>query len=157
MADLTETARRALIERGFLPDFPAKVREEVQRITHNFSQNGPPKPEDGSQVRDLRNLPWFSVDNPDTRDLDQLSTADAGAARGGGPGARSATGGPSPGSRSTTRTPATSTSCPPPKRGTDAGRPASGSPSPTSPSWSLRDRPSTCPRGTTPPRSTPRA
>lgn len=82
MADLTETARRALIERGFLPDFPAKVREEVERITHSFSRNGPPEPEDGSQVRDLRNLPWFSVDNPDTRDLDQLSTAEEGDGRG---------------------------------------------------------------------------
>jgi exoribonuclease-2 len=27
-------------------------------------------------VRDLRNLPWFSIDNDDTRDLDQLSVAE---------------------------------------------------------------------------------
>lgn len=79
MADLTEIARRALIDRGFLPDFPAKVREEVRRITYNASQDR--TPDDERQVRNLRGLPWFSVDNPDTQDLDQLSTAEEGDGR----------------------------------------------------------------------------
>ena len=31
----------------------------------------------GSDVRDLRDLPWFSIDNDDTQDLDQLSVAES--------------------------------------------------------------------------------
>ena len=74
MADLEEIARRALIERDFQPDFPAKAREEVRRIERGFPQNL--EEEDGSYVQDLRELRWFSIDNADTRDLDQLSVAE---------------------------------------------------------------------------------
>lgn len=78
MADLGDIARRALIERGFQPDFPAKAREEVRRIVHGFPENL--EKDDGasarSYVQDLRELLWFSIDNADTRDLDQLSVAE---------------------------------------------------------------------------------
>jgi VacB/RNase II family 3'-5' exoribonuclease len=74
MADLGEIARRALIERGFQPDFPAKAREEIRRIVRGFPQNL--EEDDGSYVQDLRDLFWFSIDNVDTRDLDQLSFAE---------------------------------------------------------------------------------
>lgn len=74
MADLGEIARRALIERGFEPDFPARVREETRRILRNFPDNL--EEDGGSYVQDQRALFWFSIDNADTRDLDQLSFAE---------------------------------------------------------------------------------
>jgi exoribonuclease-2 len=74
MADLGEIARRALIERDFQPDFPAKAREEIRRIERGFPQNL--EKDDGSYIQDLRELLWFSIDNVDTRDLDQLSVAE---------------------------------------------------------------------------------
>lgn len=74
MADLGEIARRALIERDFQPDFPAKAREETRRIVRDFRADL--EKDDGSYVQDLRELFWFSIDNADTRDLDQLSFAE---------------------------------------------------------------------------------
>ena len=74
MADLDTIARRALIARDFEPDFPAKAREEVRRIVQGFPGNA--EDEDGAYVTDLRDLFWFSIDNADTRDLDQLSVAE---------------------------------------------------------------------------------
>ncbi len=74
MADLAEIARRALIERDFQPDFPAKAREETRRIVRGFPENL--KEDDGPYVHDMRDLFWFSIDNADTRDLDQLSFAE---------------------------------------------------------------------------------
>lgn len=74
MTDLGEIARRALRQRGFEPDFPASVREEVRRAVRGFPGNLEDK--DGPYVHDQRNLFWFSIDNADTRDLDQLSFAE---------------------------------------------------------------------------------
>lgn len=73
--DLAEITRRALEERGFLshPD-PAAEAEAAGLMPADG--DGEPGVRDGN-VRDLRQLPWFSVDNDDTRDLDQLSVADA--------------------------------------------------------------------------------
>jgi len=66
---LRRIARRAMIERGFRPDFPAEVRDELAALG----------PETGiSALRDLRGLPWCSIDNDDSRDLDQLTCARAG-------------------------------------------------------------------------------
>jgi exoribonuclease-2 len=59
---LHSIARRALIERGFEPDLPAAAVEELRRLGN--------APLDGR--RDLRSLPWSSIDNPESRDLDQL-------------------------------------------------------------------------------------
>ncbi len=70
---LRRIARRAMIERGFLPDFTAQVRDELAALRPAPAQAG---------LRDLRDLPWCSIDNDDSRDLDQLT-----AARGGGSGA----------------------------------------------------------------------
>ena len=63
-------------EKGLRPDFSAAAREEADRLV--------PAPPHGDGVRDLRGLPWCSIDNEDTRDLDQLTVAEAldgGAAR----------------------------------------------------------------------------
>ena len=57
-----------MIERGLLPYFSAAVLAETNAITRV------PVDRDAS-VRDLRGLLWASIDNDDSRDLDQLSVA----------------------------------------------------------------------------------
>ena len=56
-----------MTERGLWPVFSPEVRAEVARI------QGPAK---RRQERDLRALPWCSIDNDDSRDLDQLTVAE---------------------------------------------------------------------------------
>ncbi|MFA6290905.1 MAG: RNB domain-containing ribonuclease [Victivallales bacterium] len=65
---LRNIARRVMLERGLIPDFPPKAIAELDRI------HGPATCKDASD-RDLRNLPWCSIDNDDSRDLDQLTVA----------------------------------------------------------------------------------
>lgn len=67
---LREIARRELLERGLRPDFPAVVLEEAESLPEE------PVPDGGAPVHDLRDLPWFSVDNEGTRVLDQVTTAE---------------------------------------------------------------------------------
>lgn len=55
-------------QRGLLPDFPPAVQAQSVAIA------GPVFTGAGA-VRDLRRLPWCSIDNDDSRDLDQLSVA----------------------------------------------------------------------------------
>ncbi|MFZ2654509.1 MAG: RNB domain-containing ribonuclease [Victivallales bacterium] len=66
---LRDIARRAMLERGLRPDFPAEVLKEVDTI------HGPATATDTS-VRDLRSLIWCSIDNDSSRDLDQLTYAE---------------------------------------------------------------------------------
>ncbi len=66
---LRAIARRAMIERGFFPEFSDAVTTETQQLTQ-----AAPAHEAG--IRDLRSLLWCSIDNDDSRDLDQLSVAD---------------------------------------------------------------------------------
>lgn len=63
-------ARRAMLERGLLAEFSPQARAEVDSI------RGPATPT-GESTRDLRNLTWCSIDNDDSRDLDQLTVAEA--------------------------------------------------------------------------------
>ena len=65
--DLGNLARQVMIERGFEPDFPADAIRQVAALS------GPAA--DGA-VRDLRALAWASIDNDDSRDLDQLTVAE---------------------------------------------------------------------------------
>jgi exoribonuclease-2 len=67
---LLRVARRAMIERGFEPDFPPAALAEAGAISDGAGTG------DGA-ARDLRALPWCSIDNDDSRDLDQLTVADA--------------------------------------------------------------------------------
>jgi VacB/RNase II family 3'-5' exoribonuclease len=59
-----------MIERGLFPDFSPEVLEELARIKA-------PVATQGEEVRDLTNLLWASIDNDDSRDLDQLTVAEA--------------------------------------------------------------------------------
>jgi exoribonuclease-2 len=69
-AILQRIARKVMLQRGLLPDFPAEALGELDRI------QPPPTTGDG-QIRDLRKLLWASIDNDDSRDLDQLTVAEA--------------------------------------------------------------------------------
>ncbi|MFN0151785.1 MAG: RNB domain-containing ribonuclease [bacterium] len=67
--NLRAIARKAMLDRGLLPDFSPAVVAEAEGIVE-------PGAGDNSS-RDLRALLWVSIDNDDSRDLDQLSFAEA--------------------------------------------------------------------------------
>ncbi len=69
-SDLQRIAQRAMRERGLLPEFSAAEMAEAQHLDPGI---GPADPE----IRDLRGLLWASIDNDDSRDLDQLTVAEA--------------------------------------------------------------------------------
>ena len=56
-------------ERGLEPEFPAGVRQQLSSIT------GPGRDAD-PRIRDLTALPWCSIDNDDSLDLDQLTACE---------------------------------------------------------------------------------
>ena len=57
-----------MTEGGFLPDFSSAVLAELERLPNTDGQLTAP-------AQDLRNLPWASIDNDDSLDLDQLTVA----------------------------------------------------------------------------------
>jgi VacB/RNase II family 3'-5' exoribonuclease len=70
---LRDIARRAMIERGFEPGYSPAAEAQVRAM----SDAGPAKAGHyTSDRRDLRHLLWCSIDNDDSRDLDQLSVAE---------------------------------------------------------------------------------
>jgi len=66
--DLRAVARQAMIDEGFDPDFGPDVRAELQNIGKH--------PDAGAPLKDLRALLWSSIDNDDTKDLDQIEFAE---------------------------------------------------------------------------------
>jgi len=73
--DLKEIARRAMVEKGLEPDFSRDALTELGAIRGAAPPQGP-------GIRDLRDLLWTSIDNDDSRDLDQLTVAEPLAAGG---------------------------------------------------------------------------
>jgi VacB/RNase II family 3'-5' exoribonuclease len=69
-AILQGIAHRAMLERGLVPDFPPQALAELDGI------HGPATRTEEA-TRDLRSLLWCSIDNDDSRDLDQLTVAEA--------------------------------------------------------------------------------
>ena len=67
--DLVRIATEAMAERGLEPEFPAGVQQQLASIS------GPGR-EDDSRIRDLTELPWCSIDNDDSLDLDQLTACE---------------------------------------------------------------------------------
>lgn len=55
-----------MLDYGLLPDFSPEAQAQVQAIGRPAAQAG---------LRDLRGADWVSIDNDDSRDLDQLSVA----------------------------------------------------------------------------------
>ncbi len=68
-SELKRIARRAMLERGLLPDFSPEALAEMRALTDAPHDDDP-------AVRDLRALLWASIDNDDSRDLDQLTVAE---------------------------------------------------------------------------------
>lgn len=68
MIDLTEIAKRAMIDKGLIPDFPETVLKETAQLSQSPLPNS---------LKDLRQLLWVSIDNDDSRDLDQLTFAES--------------------------------------------------------------------------------
>ena len=69
-AHLRTIAFRAMRERGLAPDMPADAIAQANTTRAAATKTEEP-------VRDLRSLLWCSIDNDDSRDLDQLSVAEA--------------------------------------------------------------------------------
>jgi len=69
---LKSIARQAMIERGLQPDFSPAALVELNTLTQPARESGP-------EIQDLRGLLWASIDNDDSRDLDQLSVAEGAA------------------------------------------------------------------------------
>jgi VacB/RNase II family 3'-5' exoribonuclease len=66
---LQEIAHQAMLDRGLLPEFSPAVEGQLASL------NAPATSDDQS-IRDLRSLLWCSIDNDDSRDLDQLTFAE---------------------------------------------------------------------------------
>ena len=57
-----------MVQRGLLPEFSAAALAELSRMKAAADPSG---------TRDLTRLPWASIDNDDSRDLDQLTAAES--------------------------------------------------------------------------------
>ncbi|MEO8431806.1 MAG: RNB domain-containing ribonuclease [Acidobacteriota bacterium] len=68
-ADLAEIAREAMLDRGLEPEFSAEVARQLAAIPGPANEAGP-------DASDLRALLWCSIDNDDSRDLDQLTASE---------------------------------------------------------------------------------
>ena len=68
--DLVRIATEAMTARGLEPEFPASVQQQLASIA------GPSRDAD-PRIRDLTALPWCSIDNDDSLDLDQLTACEA--------------------------------------------------------------------------------
>jgi exoribonuclease-2 len=72
--DLRARAREIASENGFDPDFPPAARAEVASLAASQGAQGQP-----ADVRDLRALLWSSIDNRESRDLDQVEFCESAA------------------------------------------------------------------------------
>jgi VacB/RNase II family 3'-5' exoribonuclease len=68
--NLQRIAHEAMLQHGLLPDFSQDVLAETEKIGGAAIAFAP-------EIRDLRHLLWASIDNDDSRDLDQLTVAQA--------------------------------------------------------------------------------
>jgi exoribonuclease-2 len=67
--DLAALAEDAMRERGLEPEFSAPAMAQAEQVRAPATSAGLP---------DLRHLPWCSIDNDDSRDLDQLTVSEGG-------------------------------------------------------------------------------
>jgi len=65
-SDLARIAADVMRERGLEPEFSSAVQQQLQSLTG-------PADARGEGIGDMTSLPWSSIDNDDSRDLDQLS------------------------------------------------------------------------------------
>lgn len=67
---LTQVAQNAMLDKGFFIDFPSSVHKEVSVMQSTIIN------QQFSNQKDLRDLKFFSIDNDDSKDLDQLTYAE---------------------------------------------------------------------------------
>jgi exoribonuclease-2 len=67
--DIRAGAHRAMLANGFQPDIPPQVAAEAAKAAE-------PSSLPLGNVRDMRSLPWSSIDNDSSLDLDQIEVAD---------------------------------------------------------------------------------
>src|SRR5258705_13969085 len=65
---LKDIADTAMQQRGLEPDFPSAAQQEAEAL-HPVVVSA------DASMRDQRSLLWCSIDNDDSRDLDQLTVA----------------------------------------------------------------------------------
>jgi VacB/RNase II family 3'-5' exoribonuclease len=70
---LLNIARQVMTNNGLQPDFGDAALKQLASITGPATDSSP-------DIRDLRHLLWASIDNDNSRDLDQLSVADSASA-----------------------------------------------------------------------------
>lgn len=66
--DLAELATQMMREKGLEPEFPQEVLQQLSQINNPATSS--------AKDEDLRALLWCSIDNDDSRDLDQLTYAE---------------------------------------------------------------------------------
>jgi exoribonuclease-2 len=71
-SDLVRIANAVMAENGLEPEFPAAVQQQLDTLTG-------PRADDDPCIQDLTTLPWCSIDNDDSLDLDQLTACEPGA------------------------------------------------------------------------------
>jgi len=64
--DLVAASRREMLDQGFAPDIPADAQRQAEGI----------RVQPDASLRDLTGLLWSSIDNDDSRDLDQIEWAE---------------------------------------------------------------------------------
>ena len=69
--DLRAAAERVMVENGFDAEMAPDARQQAAALDQH-----PPAIAPGPAVHDLRGLPWSSIDNDTSRDLDQLEVAE---------------------------------------------------------------------------------
>lgn len=69
--DLQAIAKQIMQQRGFQPDFPPQIPQQLADLKAH-----PPQIAAAGDIRDLRNLLWSSIDNDTSRDLDQIEVAE---------------------------------------------------------------------------------
>lgn len=65
--DLVQAAKEAMWARDFLTDFSSDVLNELSKIDHSINLG------EVAEFEDMRDKCWFSIDNDDSRDLDQIT------------------------------------------------------------------------------------
>lgn len=68
-SDLARIAAKAMVDRGLTAEFSSSALDQLAAFDK-------PSQESAADIRDLRNLLWCSIDNEESRDLDQLSVCD---------------------------------------------------------------------------------
>src|ERR1700683_4064246 len=70
--DLKARAHQEMVAGGLLPDFEPSVIQEIE----NLKQKQQYITDTNTAHRDLRSVLWSSIDNPESKDLDQIEYAE---------------------------------------------------------------------------------